>query len=492
MHDLASAALDAALDAGAAYADVRAGEQASESITVEARGDRAPGGARGAEVEAVERATSCGVGIRVLVDGAWGFAASATEEPEVAVQAALRAVAIARASAGARRTPVRLAPVEPTVATWVTPHDRDPLEVGLDEKLALLIAGADAAGAVAGIAYATASADAWRTRMTILTSDGTAIEQTIVQVAGGVECTALDDGEVQRRSFPNSFRGHCASGGWEDVAGLDLPGQAPGIAEEAVALLTTPDLPAGRTTLVLDGNQVALQVHESVGHPLELDRILGWEAAYAGTSWVGVADLGRLRYGSPLVNLTVDSTTPGAVGTFGYDDEGTPAQRAPLVREGMLVGVLTSRETAPVLGPEARSNGTVRADGWGSLPLIRMPNIHLEPGAGTLEDLLADVDEGVYMLTNRSWSIDERRLDFAFGCEVAWEIKRGALGRRYRNPTYGGRTPVFWGSCDAIGGPEGWRVYGTPNCGKGQPAQVARVAHGAAAARFRDVTVGSG
>ncbi|HEY8341207.1 MAG TPA: TldD/PmbA family protein, partial [Egibacteraceae bacterium] len=259
---------------------------------------------------------------------------------------------------------------------------------------------------------------------------------------------------------------------------------------EAVALLAAPELPAGVGTVILDGNQVALQVHESVGHPLELDRILGYEAAYAGTSFVQVGDRGSLRYGSELVNLTLDSTTPKALGTFGFDDEGVPAQRVPLVVDGVLRDVLSSRETAPVLGEDARSNGTMRAESWHALPLIRMTNIHLEPGTGSLDDLIADTDEGVFMTTNRSWSIDDKRVNFQFGCEAAWEIRDGRLGRMYRNPTYTGRTTDFWGSCDAIAGPEEWRVHGTPNCGKGQPGQIARVAHGAAPARFRNVQVG--
>jgi TldD protein len=323
-----------------------------------------------------------------------------------------------------------------------------------------------------------------------VSSEGSRIEQTILQVAGGVECVAIDGTQVQTRSFPNSFRGHCGTGGWEDITALDLAGQAPHYAEQAVALLTAPDLPEQTSTLVLDGSQVGLQVHESVGHPLELDRILGYEAGFAGGSWVTPQDRHRLRYGSELVNLTLDTTTPGGMGTYAYDDEGVPAGRFPLVVDGVLEGFLTSRETAPTLSDEARSNGTMRADSWGTIPLIRMSNVHLEPGAGSFADLLADTEDGIYMETNRSWSIDDRRLNFQFGCEVAYAIRGGELTTMYRNPTYTGRTPVFWGACDAIAGPQEWRVYGTPNCGKGQPGQVARVAHGAAPARFRDVHLG--
>lgn len=481
MRELAEAALDEAVAAGAAYADARAVLDDTESLNVQDQ-----------RVEGVERQTSAGVGIRVLIDGAWGFAGTVATDPGRARAAARHAVEIARASATARRSPVVLAPAAAPHDSWTTPHDLDPFDIPLDEKLALLLAATAAAKAVPGLTFARASTDTWRTEKWLLSSEGTDLHQRLLHVGGGVECVAIGDGELQVRSFPNSFRGYCGSGGWEDIAALDLPARAPGYAEEAVALLSAPPLPARTGTLVLEGSQVALQVHESVGHPLEFDRILGWEAGYAGTSFVAAADRGRLRYGSELVNLTLDSTTPKALGTFGYDDEGTPAGRHPLVVDGVLQGFMTSRETAAAHGVGEASNGTMRADSWATQPLIRMTNLHLEPGEGTRDDLLADVDDGVYMATNRSWSIDDKRVNFQFGCEIAWEIKGGRLGRMFRNPTYTGRTTDFWAGCDAIAGASEWRVFGTPNCGKGQPPQVARVAHGAAPARFRDVRMGPG
>ena len=479
MEDLATTALDEAVTAGADYADARAVIEDSESLTVQNQ-----------RVEGVGRSTSRGIGVRVLVDGAWGFAGTARLDRAAVTAAARMAVEIARSSAAARREPVRLADVEVVRDTAATPHAIDPFSVAVDTKLALLLDATAAAMSVAGLRFARASSDAWRTRKWFVSSEGSRIEQTILQVAGGVECVAIDGTQVQTRSFPNSFRGHCGTGGWEDITALDLAGQAPHYAEQAVALLTAPDLPEQTSTLVLDGSQVGLQVHESVGHPLELDRILGYEAGFAGGSWVAPQDRHRLRYGSELVNLTLDTTTPGGMGTYAYDDEGVPAGRFPLVVDGVLEGFLTSRETAPTLSDEAHSNGTMRADSWGTIPLIRMSNVHLEPGAGSFADLLADTEDGIYMETNRSWSIDDRRLNFQFGCEVAYAIRGGELTTMYRNPTYTGRTPVFWGACDAIAGPQEWRVYGTPNCGKGQPGQVARVAHGAAPARFRDVHLG--
>jgi TldD protein len=213
------------------------------------------------------------------------------------------------------------------------------------------------------------------------------------------------------------------------------------------------------------------------------------EASYAGTSFLSIGDLNSFQYGSELMNVTSDATVPGGVGTFGYDDEGVAAQRVMLVENGVLVGFQTSRETASAIGAD-RSNGTMRAEGWEHFPLIRMANVNLLPGEGSLEDLLADVDEGIYMETNKSWSIDDKRKNFQFGCEIAWEIRDGRLARMFKNPRYTGITPLFWGSCDAIAGQTEWRMWGTPNCGKGQPGQTMRVGHGTAPARFRSVAVG--
>jgi TldD protein len=239
---------------------------------------------------------------------------------------------------------------------------------------------------------------------------------------------------------------------------------------------------------VIYSEQMQGQVHESIGHPIELDRVYGYEAAYAGTSFLKPNDLGSLRYGSELMNVVADPTSPGGLGTFAFDDEGVPARTERIVEAGILRGFLTSRETAARIG--AGSGGSMRADGWSRMPLVRMTNLHLEPGEGTLEHLIADVDDGIYFETNKSWSIDDKRLNFQFGTQIAWEIKRGRLGRMLRDATYTGITPVFWASLDAVAGPEAWVMYGGTNCGKGQPGQLAHVSHGAAPARFRNVEVG--
>ena len=272
------------------------------------------------------------------------------------------------------------------------------------------------------------------------------------------------------RSYPTAHGGGLsAAAGWEHVLALDLAGHAPRVAEEAVALLSAPQCPAGTSTIVLHGEQVALQVHESIGHALELDRILLGEASYAGTSWVGPDDLGSLRYGSDLLHVTADATLPHGLGSFGWDDEGVAAVRADLVEGGVLRGALSNRESAAAVGLSA-SGGCARADGFARQPIVRMTNVSLEPGTvPTLADLVADTDEGLYLETNRSWSIDDRRLQFQFATELCREIRGGELGRLYRNGSYAGVTPRFWGSLDAICGPDEWRLWGLTNCGKGEP-----------------------
>jgi TldD protein len=309
-----------------------------------------------------------------------------------------------------------------------------------------------------------------------------------VNSSGGIEATAVKNGEMQRRSFPNSFRGHIRAAGYEHIRSLSLLEEAERVGQEAVELLSAKECPSEVTTLVLDSSQVVLQVHESVGHPLELDRVLGMEEAYAGTSFVRPDDRGKLRYGSDMVTITADATLPGGLGSYGFDDEGVPAQQVVLIDDGVFQNFIASRETAKTVpSPLA---GAMRADGWQNLPLIRMTNINLLPREGTLGEIIGDTPDGIYMDTNQSWSIDDKRVNFQFGCEIAWRIKDGKLTEMYKNPNYTGITTKFWGSCDAVGGREDWVVWGTPNCGKGQPGQVARVGHGTAPARFRNVQVG--
>lgn len=321
-------------------------------------------------------------------------------------------------------------------------------------------------------------------------TEGSRIEQSHTESGGGIVAYAIANGEVLTRSYPNSHGGNWRQGGYEVVTGFDLAGHAPRIGEEAAALLSAAPCTPRTTDLIIDGSQLGLQVHESVGHPAELDRVLGDEAAFAGTSFLRIEDLGRLRYGSEHVSITADATIPGSLASFGYDDEGVPGQRDFLVTDGMLTGFLASRESALAIG--RTSNGCMRADGWNRTPLIRMNTVSLEPGAWSLEDLIADTERGLYVETNSSWSIDDKRLNFQFACEIGWEIVDGRRTRMVKNPNYTGITPHFWGSCDAVCSAEHWEVWGLPNCGKGEPMQVAHVAHGAAPARFRNVEVGVG
>ncbi len=478
--DYLLAALDAATSAGASYADARHVDLSSESLSV-----------RGAVPESIDRSDSSGFGVRVLAAGAWGFAASAIpHSADEAERVARLAVEVATASATTKTSPVELVPEPVHVASWSTPIQTDPFAVSLEDKLTLLSDAAREVERVLGIRHGKGMMDLLRQESWLVSSEGSRIHQVVFHTGAGIEALAVKDGEAQHRSYPGSFRGHFASGGYELVESMGLLDNAQRTGEAAVALLSAPECPSGTTTVVLDGHQMMLQVHESVGHPTELDRVLGMEAAYAGTSWVGLADVGRMRYGSEAVNIVADATTPGGLGTFGYDDEGVEAQSVYLVTEGVLTGFQSSRETAAAMGAE-RSNGTMRADGWENFPLIRMTNINLLPGEGRLEDLFADVDDGIYMATNKSWSIDDKRKNFQFGCEIAWQIDKGRLGRMLRNPRYTGITPLFWAGCDAIAGPGEWKVWGTPNCGKGQPGQTMRVGHGTAPARFRNVSTGT-
>ncbi len=477
MKDLLLRALDTAKSRGATYVDARTVRRQVESIHV-----------KNGRVEAVLSHDSLGMGIRVVVDGSWGFASSSALTGQEVDRLASAAVQIAKASAMVKKRPVALGPPIKVAGSYRTPVKVDPFKVSLEEKIELLLKASQEMQRIKGINIAEASAEAQKETKAFASTEGSYIEQELIEMGCGMDATAVGQGDVQRRSYPNSVGRHQVTEGWEFVTRCDLPGNAARIAEEAVALITAKPCPSGRTAVILDGSQVALQVHESCGHAVELDRVLGTEAAFAGTSFLTIDKLGAFRYGSGLVNLTADATIPGGLGTFGYDDEGVPAQRSPLVREGIFIGYLMSRESAAALG--RTSNGAMRADGWGRIPLIRMTNVSLEPGAWRLEDLIADTDDGIYMQTNRSWSIDDKRLNFQFGTEIAWEIRKGKLGDMLKNATYTGMTPAFWGSCDAICDRDHWTIWGTPNCGKGQPEQVAHTGHGAAPARFRNVQVG--
>ena len=478
MNELIELALDAADQAGAEYADIRIVERETESLAV-----------KNGVLGSASSDRSAGFGVRVLLNGAWGFAGSAQLEPAEVTRVAREAVAIARASGMARREPIVLDDTPPAVGSYRTSYVEDPMQVSIDDKLKILLEADAAMARVPGINVRQGSMESARERKTFASSEGALVEQELVEAGGGIEVSAVSANEVQQRSYPNTAGGQYVTGGFEAIRALDLPGHGQRIAEEAVALLDAPACPSGDMTIIIDSSQMALQVHESCGHPIELDRVLGMEASFAGTSFLTLDKLGALQYGSELVNIDADATAIGGLGTFGFDDEGVPAQNVPIVSSGRFVGYLTNRETAPVIG--RRSMGSSRASGWNVIPIIRMTNVNLRPGsAGSLEDLIADTKDGLFLSTNHSWSIDDRRLNFQFGTQVGWLIRNGRLTQMVRNPIYTGITPEFWGRCDAICGPQEWHLWGVPNCGKGEPMQTHRVGHGAAPARFHGVRVG--
>ena len=469
--------------AGCELAEARVVTRQAESI-----------GVRNDAVEWLEHDASQGLGVRVRSGGAWGFAATSDLTPAGARAALERAIGVARAqprvspaSIWARALPA----AAPERGRWRSPAEIDPFSIALQDKLDHLYAAQRALAGDPRIVRREASLLDIRTDTVFASTDGALVEQTLVECGGGLEALAVDGDEAQVRSYPSGHGGDVAAAGWEHLLGLDLAGAAPRIAEEAVALLSAPPCPAATTTVVLGAEQLALQVHESVGHALELDRMLGGEAAYAGTSWIGAGELGTLRLGSPHMHVSADATLPGALGSYGWDDEGTPGRRLMLVGDGVVRAALSDRTSAAAIGLDA-SGGCARADGFARQPIVRMTNVSLEPGdAGTLADLLADTGDGLYLETNRSWSIDDRRLHFQFGTEVAYEIRGGRLGRLYRDASYHGVSPQFWGSLDAVCSASDWRLHGLLNCGKGEPGQMMHVSHGTAPARFRGVEVGA-
>lgn len=480
MKEWAQNALDTALARGASHAEVRVMDIRQRYLST-----------KNGQAGQVRDSQSLGLGVRVIANGSWGFASTSDLARESIDAAAAKAVEIAKASALCKKHDVRLAPESKVTARWEAECKVDPFTVPVSTCLGLMLAVDAELRKVSGITLAEVSMDFRRIDQLFLSSAGSDIRQIKTQTGAGYVATSFAGNEIQRRSYPNSFGGQYQTRGYELVEELDLVGNARRIAEEAVALHKCDQCPAGEMDIILGSSQLGLQIHESIGHPIELDRVLGDEANFAGMSFLTIEKLNHLKYGSDIVNVVADATVqhgPG-LGTFAYDDEGVAAQSTPIITGGEFTGYLTSRESAASVGQD-RSSGAMRAEGWNRIPLIRMTNVSLLPGKGKLEDLLADTDDGIYMETNRSWSIDDRRYNFQFGTEIGWEIKRGRKTRMLKNPSYGGITTEFWNSCDAVCGPEEWVLWGTPNCGKGQPMQTMGTGHGASPARFRKVKVG--
>ncbi|MDQ2680398.1 MAG: TldD/PmbA family protein [Candidatus Eremiobacteraeota bacterium] len=476
--ELAARALDTAAKRGADYADIRFDVAKSERIE-----------ARNAVIATLSEQTSRGYGIRALVDGSWGFAASSELTNQGIDSTAALAVEIAKAGAALHGKRFGDPPQRTYVDTFATPLQRAPQDVSLSERVNLLLEAEKLLHTGPEISVGRAWIDLWRTDKSFYSTIGSKIEQSLYQTGSGLQAMAVGEGDVQTRTFPGDI-GLYQSGGWEIIERAKLRENAQRIAEEAIALLSAPQSPAGIKDIILGGSQVSLQIHESCGHPAELDRVMGWEANFSGVSFLELSALGKLKYGSDIVTIVIDNNLPDGLATVGYDDEGSKSIASDIIRDGMLVGYEMSNDTAREIG--LTTNACVRAQSWEFVPMIRMCNLNLLPGNHSFDALFEDVKDGIYMESNRSWSIDDHRLNFQFGCEIGWEVKNGKRGRMLKNPTYAGVTPQFWNSCDAIGDTASWVAWGTPNCGKGEPIQTGRTAQCAAPARFRNVRVGVG
>lgn len=462
---------------GASYCDCRLIDTEHEDVSVV-----------GGVPRAVVRSHQRGFGVRVIADGGWGFSASSVVSDAEADRIVAEAIDIARASALAKKSDAALAPT-PRSEDMV-PHqaDTDPFGVSDADKIKIL-AEATRAMMMPGVILARGQMQFHKERKIFASSEGSYVVQDRIESGAGISAMAASEkGGVQVRSYPMAFSGDNAQSGWEFIDAMELVKHAEPTAKEALALLEAKPCPSGTKDLVVGGQQLALQVHESCGHPCELDRVMGMEASFAGTSFLTPEKKGNFRYGSDLVNLTADPTIPHALGGLAYDDEGTRGRKVYLVRNGIFQHYLNSRETALAVGEEPM--GAMRADGFARSPIIRMVSINLEPGDLTFEQLIGGVEDGLYVEGIKSWSIDDRRLNFQFGSEIGWEIRGGRLQDMIRNPTYTGIAYEFWRSCDGIGNPELYHVWGVDNCGKGEPMQVAHVSHGTSPARFRQVQVG--
>src|SRR6516225_5724956 len=481
MWDLTAVALETAKLRGAKYTDARVMHLRQRDLTT-----------KNGQVGTLAESESIGIGVRVLVSGAWGFASTDQLTREGVARCAAKAVAIAKASALAKRGDVKMADEAAFIDSWQAPLEKDPFEIPLAAQLDLLLKADAAMRTVKGVTLTETDMQFRRIDSWFASSIGSEIHQRKLISGGGIAATSFRESEIQKRSYPNSFGGQYALAGYELIESLDLLRHAPRVAEQSVALHSAPQCPETTGTLLLDGSQLGLQIHESVGHPIELDRVLGQEANFAGTSFLTLGKLNTLKYGSEIVNVVADARIehgPG-LGTFAYDDEGVPAQSTDMIKDGRFRGYLSNRETAHLIGL-SRSSGTMRTESWNRLPIIRMTNISLKPGTWREDDLLAYTDDGILMDTNRSWSIDDRRYQFQFSTEIAWEIKGGKKVRMLKNPSYSGITTEFWNSCDAICKFDHWTLWGTPNCGKGQPMQTMGTGHGAAPARFRNIRIGT-
>ena len=451
------------------YGDIRFKDIAQENIKTE-----------NGKIANLSTNRSRGAGVRIYVNGAMGFAA--TNDINNLNDTVQLAYDTALASGMLLCNPVRLSPKEAIKAEYSTQISIDPFAaVSIGEKIEVLMSCNEAMGSVNGVSSYEAFMDFRREDVIFADTDGSFITQTFFQSGGGIVARAsVGSGDTQQRSY-----GNILAAGYEAVLDLKLPEHSKDIAHEAVALSQSDNCPGGEFDVILMPTQLHLQIHESIGHPTELDRVLGSEAAFAGASFLTPDSFG-LKYGSEHVTIAADTTDGLGLGTIGYDDEGIPAQRVALIEKGIFKNFQTSRDNAPTIGQSSYGMGI--ADGWNNLPIVRMTNINMQPGAFSFDELISGIGYGLLLEENKSWSIDDKRINFQFACEIAREIKDGKLtGKIFKNPIYTGTTVEFWGNCDGVCSEKYRQMVGLPNCGKGQPMQIMRVGHASQPARFRKV-----
>ena len=476
-NQLADIAISRAKQLGVTYADIRINRYRNESIFT-----------REERVQNVSRTQSFGLGVRVLVKGAWGFAASHIVTPETARRITGQAVEIARANSLYQRKPVKMAPAPRIKASWKSAYEKDPFDVSIDDKIRFLLKLNETAMKTKGVSFVNSAVSFQNEQKFYASTDGSRIEQYIIRSHPSFTVTAVNRGagDFQTRSSlagPKSI-------GYEYLETYPWLKEAGQAGEEVVAKLNAQPVAPGKYDLVIHPSNLWLTIHESVGHSTELDRALLWEADFAGTSFLTPDKTGKLQFGSKICNFFADRTQPEGLATVGYDDEGVPAQRWYLVRDGLFVDWQTTRDLAPLVGHK-KSYGCLHADSWGSVPFPRMPNVSLEPAKKniSLEELVAEVEKGILIYGDGSWSIDQQRYNFQFGGQTFWEIKNGKIGAMLRDVAYQSRTTDFWNSCDGLGGQATYEVNGAANDGKGEPTQANAVSHGCPVARFRQVNV---
>ena len=471
--ELADLAMKRITAAGAEYGDVRILHSNSQTVAGEDR-----------RIASIRELEDKGFGIRVLFHGGWGFAASSVLSLEDVPRVADLAVEIARGSASLAREKVVLVDEPVHRDRVVTPVRLDPFAVPLEKKTAFLCEVMERLHA--GKDIARSRADLWcrRDRKLFVSTEGSHLEFDLLALQGECAATAKYDGRFASRSFGTP---HLRTG-YELIEEANFLGETARVAEQAAEKVRAPAVQPGTYDLVLDPEHLSLTIHESCGHPSELDRALGYEANYAGTSFLTTDKRGTFRYGSPHVNLVADNTEQETLAATGYDDDGVACQKWDIIREGLFVGYCTNREVAGKIG-DIRSKGSNRADGWGSVPMVRIANIGLEPGRASLDELIADVKRGIYIEGHGSYSIDQRRYNFQFGGDAFWLIENGTRTHMLRDVIYHGITPEFWGSCDGVADRSLRRRFGFITCGKGQPGQSGWMTHAASPARFRRVDV---